>query len=145
MTRTATFTIALYAIFVASWAAVAVLPSTCPAPLTGWTVQISSLLDVLPFGLIALMVAQRLRRRRYVLPPGWCSQTLIWPLLLMGLVGTALAAGCGPLESSHPTLDPFVTALHGSIWALRSQLALLAGLAGVVLFHLCARRTNAAS
>lgn len=143
MKCTTAFTTSLYALFIVSWAVVAGMPSSCPAPWADATVKFPSLLDIIPFGLISLLGVHLLRRRHYVVTPGWCSQTLVWPLLLMGLAGVALAAGCGQLESAHPTLDPFVNAMHGSIWALRSKLALLGGLTGVLLFHLCVRREPA--
>jgi hypothetical protein len=62
--------------------------------------------------------------------------------LLTGLAGVALTAGCGALERTWPTLDPFYLFLSGSVWSTRSDMALLAGFAGVVLFHLCVRRVS---
>lgn len=141
MKRTTTFTTALYALFVAGFAAVATHPSMCPLPTHHSGAQLPSLwAAVIPFVLQALFVGYLLRRGRYVLKEGWCSQAIVWPLLLTGLAGVAMSAGCGLFEQAWPTLDTFAAALHGSIWALRSKMALFAGLVGIGLFHLCVRR-----
>lgn len=141
MKRTTTFTTVIYALFVAGFAAAATGPSTCPLGIPAvW--QMPALWRLIPFALQALFVAYLLRRGRYLLKEGWCSQAIIWPLLLTGLAGAAMSVGCGYLEQAWPTLDPFAS-FHGGLWAIRSKFALLAGLAGILLFHLCARRVPA--
>ena len=145
MNRTTTFTTALYALFVAGFAAVVTRPSLCVLPVLHSPAQLPSFWTFgIPFVLQTLFVGLLLRRGRFVLNEGWCAQAVVWPLLLTGLAGVAMSAGCGLLEQAWPTLDTFAAALHGSIWALRSKLALVGGLVGVVLFHVCARRVPAA-
>lgn len=144
MTRTTNLTVALYALFILSWAVEVVLPSSCPAPLPGGSRHLPAMVGALPFVLGAVFCIQAARRRRYALQPGWCSQTLVWPLLTMGIAGAALGVSCGSFEAWQPTQDVFVTAMHGSVWALRSKLGLLAGLTGVALFHWSARPARTA-
>lgn len=141
MKRTTTFTTALYALFIAGFAAVATRPSICPLPAPPSIAQLPSLWTfVIPFILQTLFVGYLLRRRRYVLNEGWCAQAVVWPLLLTGLAGVAMSAGCKNLEQAWPTVDSFWIFMGGSVWTFRSHMALFAGLVGIGLFHLCVRR-----
>lgn len=144
MKRTTTFTTMLYALFIAGIAAAATSPSSCP-PGIHPALQLPSLWRIIPFALQASLVGFLLRRGRYVLSEGWCSQAIVWPLLLTGCAGAAMLVGCGYLEQTWPTLDPFASALHGGLWAVRTKFALLAGLLGILLFHVCARREPAST
>lgn len=131
----------LYALFVAGFASALTRPAACFVGKPVAEAVIFSPAGTMVFVLQALFVGALLRRGRFVLPAGWCSQVLVWPLLLTGLAGAAMRCMCPLLESAWPTVDPFWVFMQKSLWQFRGEVAMYAGLVGVLLFHVCARRT----
>jgi hypothetical protein len=140
MTTTAKLTVSLYALFVAGCALTWASPASCPLPAWNTGVKSFTLYSLIACGFAVHLVWNVSRGRKFVLKPGWLSQAIVWPLLMLGIVGVGLAAGCQQLELQWPTLDVFAQFSFGSIWNLRANIGETAGIVGAVLFQFCTRK-----
>lgn len=134
--------VALHLAWLAAWSMSALHPAACTAP---WWPRptLHAAAPGIGLLLVGLWLARAAFRGPLVLRGGLPVQTLVGALLAAGLAGALMSAGCGWLEAHlapADTYEHFTRAFGISLWQVRGEALQWAGLPGVLLLHLCARR-----